>query len=507
MENYTTKFMKIFKGLDRVYGTYSLQRTKKVKRKGDKIVGKPATVHKKITAQAWKDHIDGHLGIGIIPIRDDSTCFFGAIDIDIYKDLDIKRIMKDIKKLDLPLIPCRTKSGGLHCFTFVSEPVSAVTMRDKLSTFAAILGFGGSEIFPKQTEILSDRGDIGQWINIPYFNYKKTDRYAFKDNLSAMSIEGFFKAVTAIQFTAKEFEAFTVHVLSDISDGPPCLQYLITKGFSPGTRNDGLFQIAIYLKKAHPDGWENLVDSYNEQYFDPPLSTTEVSTILKSLRKKDYNFSCEKPPIRAYCNMLLCRGRIHGVGQLCGMPLLTGLTKFDSKPPVWFVEVDGGGRLELTTEELQNQGRFQRKCMEGLNTMPPVVKINTWQGIVQGLLEGVTIIEAPLDASPRGMLFEFLERFCMSRAQARIKDELLLGKPWTSAGSHYFRIFDFMQYLERNRFKEFKINKICSMLKEIGGEHHFFRIKGKGLNTWRIPEFSTTDSEFKAPDFEEEDVF
>ena len=139
--------------------------------------------------------------------------------------------------------------------------------------------------------------------------------------------------------------------------------------------------------------------------------------------------------------------------------------------------------------------------------MPPVVKNTTWQGIIQGLLENVTVIEAPVDASPRGMLFEYLERFCMSRAQARTKDELLLGKPWTSAGSHYFRIFDFMQFLERNRFKEFKVHKVCSMLKEIGGEHEFFRIKGKGLNAWRVPEFSGQDTKFNTPDFDEGEVF
>lgn len=501
------EFMKRFKGLERAYGTYNLKRTKKITRQGEKIVGKPATVHHQVTNQLWLDHLEGRNGIGIVPIRDDSTCLFGAIDVDTYTGLNIKKVIADVKRQELPLIPCRSKSGGVHLFCFVKEPIPAIVMRDKLSSFAAILGFGNSEIFPKQTEILADRGDIGQWINMPYFNYKNTNRYAFNDDLSSMSASEFITAIDKVWFTEKEFIAFTVNVISDISDGPPCLQYLITKGFTAGSRNDGLFNVAVYLKKSSPDNWEGLLDDYNERYFQPSLSTAEVMNIVKSVRRRDYNFTCEKSPLKQHCNISLCRSRQFGIGGLTGMPQLTGLTKYDSRPPIWFLDVDGGGRLELSTEELQSQPRFQRKCMETLNQMPPAVKNTTWQGLIQTLLENVVIIEAPTDASPRGMLFEYLERFCTARSQARTKDEIILGKPWTEDNFHYFRIIDFIQYLERNRFKEFKVNKICSMLKESGGDHSFFRIKGKGVNVWQFPEFSRQNEPFNTPKFEEEDVF
>ena len=151
---------------------------------------------------------------------------------------------------DLPLVPCRSKSGGIHCFAFVKEAVPAALMKEKLGMFAALLGFGKSEIFPKQTEILAERGDIGQWINIPYFNYKETDRYAYDKKARKLSIEEFFKVIDKVWFSAADFNAFTVTLMSEITDGPPCLQTLITKGFSPGTRNDGLFNLAVYLKKV-----------------------------------------------------------------------------------------------------------------------------------------------------------------------------------------------------------------------------------------------------------------
>ena len=36
------------------------------------------------------------------------------------------------------------------------------------------------------------------------------------------------------------------------------------------------------------------------------------------------------------------------------------LTKQDSEPPIWFLDVEGG-RLELETDDLLNQNRFQTK--------------------------------------------------------------------------------------------------------------------------------------------------
>lgn len=498
--------MALFQGLERAYGTYSLRRTKKTP--GGKLEGIPKTVPEPVTRQLWDDHLSGREGIGIVPIRDDSTCLFGAIDVDIYTGIDVVKIISDIRSHDLPLVPCRTKSGGLHLYTFVNKPIPAELMREKLSNFSAFLGFGGSEIFPKQSEVIADRGDIGGWINMPYYDVEKTTRYAYRDDGEPAGVTEFLEMAKKFTLSPSEFKAFTVHVLSDISDGPPCLQYLITRGFSAGTRNDGLFNVAVYLKRAYPDDWETLLDDYNERFFDPSLSTAEVSGIIKSMKRKAYNFTCEKPPIKPYCNMTLCRSRPHGIGQLVGTPLLTCLTKYDSRPPVWFIDVDGGGRMELTTEELQSQTKFQKRCMEVLNQMPPTIKGTAWQGIIQGLLDAVTIIEAPIDASPRGMLLEYLERFCLSRAQARNRDELLLGKPWTDDGMHYFRIMDFIQFLERQRFKEFKVNKICSILKEIGGEHAFLKIKGKGLNVWKVPEFSKQVEPFDVPNYEgDEEVF
>jgi hypothetical protein len=491
------QFHNVFNGLDRAYGTYQVH----TKKANGKQVGDAVTLKKPVTPNLWHDHLTGKQGIGIIPINDDSNCNFGAIDIDVYTGLNIPNILKQVRQLKFPLIPCRSKSGGCHLFLFTKEEVPAELLVTKLKEMAAVLGYGNCETYPRQTKILVERGDMGQWINMPYFNGVKGLRYAIDEAGAPVSPEDFLKLVTQFRQSKEQLASIKVDMRPDLEDGPPCLQYLITQGFPEGTRNDGLFNLGVYLLKAFPDDWKDKIEDYNREYMDPPLRAVEIQGVIKSLEKKDYFYTCDKAPVVSYCNKALCMTRKFGIG-VTGMPVLSSLTKYDCNPPIWFVNVDNGGRLELMTDDLQNQLRFQKRCIESLNIMPPVIAKNHWQQLIQKLLDKVIIIEAPADASPSGQLLEYLEKFCSSRAQAQSKDELLLGKPLTENNHHYFRMSDFMAYLERNHFREFKVNKITSIIKDqLKAEHHFFLLKGKGVNCWSIPEFKRQTESHDVPDF------
>ena len=48
-------------------------------------------------------------------------------------------------------------------------------MRDKLQEWAGELGYANCEIFPKQIEIQADRGDTGNFLNLPY--HKANDSF------------------------------------------------------------------------------------------------------------------------------------------------------------------------------------------------------------------------------------------------------------------------------------------------------------------------------------------
>ena len=236
----------------------------------------------------------------------------------------------------------------------------------------------------------------------------------------------------------------------------------------------------------------------------PPLGAQEVLTIGKQLKRKDYFYRCNDQPIASHCNSPLCRTRKHGIGASGGTPLFSNLTKQDSDPPIWFLDVEGG-RLELETDDLLNQNRFQRKCMDALNKIPPKVKENVWRQIIQQLLDSLTIVEVPKESSTEGHFLELLETFCTERP-AREKDELLLHKPWTERGKTYFRLMDLMEYLHRNNFKEYPRNKLTAKLKQMEGSPHFFNIKGKGVNVWCIAEFVAQTESHDLPEFKDSPI-
>ena len=64
-------------------------------------------------------------------------------------------------------------------------------MRDKLNEISAVLGFGGSEVFPKQIELKS-KDDTGNFLNLPYFNCSNTTRYCLSRKWRSCYTRQFF---------------------------------------------------------------------------------------------------------------------------------------------------------------------------------------------------------------------------------------------------------------------------------------------------------------------------
>ncbi len=497
--NLSSQFMALFRGLERAYGTYEIDGS--TKHDGAKRGGKAVTLRRPISLGLWENHLAGKAGLGVIPIRDDSSCFFGAIDIDVYP-LDLVEIAGKIKDLNLPLLPCRSKSGGVHAYIFFSESVPASLLVPKLKDMAAALGYGGCETFPKQTQVLVDRGDIGNWINMPYFNAGAPDRYGIKLDGSAMTAEEFLSAAEALKQTEALLKKVKVRA-PDLQDGPPCLQHLIKQGFPAGTRNDGLAALCVYLRKSNPMGWKEEAFEYNEKYFVPPLELSEVRQIVESSGKKEYFYPCQKNPIKPHCDAGTCKKRRHGISQTTDLPNLGGLTKYNSNPPVWFVEVEGGGRMELSTDALQNQGLFQKRCMEVLHVMPPALGKGVWTETISKLLEKVHVIEAPLEATPAGQLMEHLENFFGMPSQAKTREDLITGKPWLDGGLFHFRLKNFKDYLKRQNFRELEDHKIASTLQERGGACHTTTIKGRFVRYWSFPAFPMQTEGLEAPEFKQ----
>ena len=138
--------------------------------------------------------------------------------------------------------------------------------------------------------------------------------------------------------------------------------------------------------------------------------------------------------------------------------------------------------------------------MDSLNTMPPSMNQAAWQALMQNLLDNVTIIDAPKEGSVKGQLEIHIENFCTVRPGSN-REDLLRGRPVCIDAIYYFRLQDLLDYLERKKFKEFPTNRITSYLQNtMGAKHHFFNMKGKGVNCWRIEGFAKQTESFETPD-------
>jgi len=488
------KFAGIFNGLECAYGTYKING----KNASGKAVGNAIVVKSPRTEQIWAGHLTGGgPAIGIIPINEDNMCVWGCIDIDQYP-LDHKEIIGKIRAMKLPMVVCRSKSGGAHCFLFTKDWVPAKDMQGVLEHIAATLGYGGSEIFPKQIKLFLERGDVGNFLNLPYYDAEEGMRYAVKDDGTSATLEEFFELYEKYALTPEALNALTVEppdVDIIVKDGPPCLQTLCHQKFSEGGRNNGLFNCGVYLRKAFPDSWESEILVYNAKYFNPPLPLSEVNAVAKQLHKKDYAYKCKDAPINSFCNAAVCKTRRFGIEAAVSGATIANLRKYDSTPPVWFMDVNGQP-LELDTDALMNQSAFQRACVEQLNFMPKSLRKDAWESKINTLLTEMSetdgsIVEVSQDASVTGQFYDFLEEFCTAMQKAENKDEILLRRPWTNEEEQrtYFRLKDFDSYLRKNRFFEFKSHKIAQRLRDINGESVSIKINGKAVRCWSIPAY------------------
>ena len=466
-------FRKIFEGNNSAYGQLIL--TGETTEKG-KAIGKAFIKREAIPDQLWQDHLDGKdPALGVIPINEQNMCRWGCIDVDEY-NLDHKKLAASIKSHKFPLVMFRSKSGGAHLFLFTTEFIAASLMQAKLKMMSEALGFGGSEIFPKQTEILVERGDTGNFLNLPYHGGIRGLRYAFDNEGNAASLEAFYTIYEEWVQTPEQIQEIIVTKAAEVSneafkDGPPCLNKLADEGFGEGSRNNALFNVAVFHKQANPDTWEDKVMEDNTKWMNPPLGFQEVKALLASIGKRGYDkYRCKDQPICGVCNAAKCRTKKFGVGfEEEQMPELDTLMKMNSAPPQWFLNV-AGKRIELKTEQLHNPNLFAIAVLDQANVVSPIPKAKDWREVyLKPLMNNLQETEPLESLNPRFQIENLLYDYTVHRAKARTKDDILNKTAWTDEGFSYFRMEDFYAFAKRNNWEldKTKTYNLITQLKDI----------------------------------------
>ena len=493
--NLAERFMQRFLGLMRAHGCYQVV-DKKSKR--GKIGGQAKTLKEPVTAAVWSDHLSGKTGLGIVPINDEGNSWFGAIDVDVY-DLNLNNLESRIRKAEIPLTVCRTKSGGAHLYLFLKEAASASLVRDKLMEWSVFLGYPHVEIYPKQSEIAGE-DDVGSWINMPYFGGERTTRYAVVEGRN-LSPPEFLDYADGAATTAEVIKKLKVKEDENLANGPPCLQYLAISGFPEGTRNMALYNLSIFCKMKYGDAWEEKAREFNKVYLIPPLSHKEVETIIKSIGKKTYFYKCKEPPIMGSCNRSICTKREYGLKKSGNDPGVTldGMTKITTWPPMWVMNVDGRRIKMESSEDFLSQTRFTKVCVDSYNIVPNRISEPVWRSIIRDLLDKADEIEAPEDAGQRGEFMAMVEKFCTERPPAKNPEEMLTSRPYGRDDRIYFRAMDMLEWMRKKKFN-ITAREAWDILQDKGAKTESFKIKGKFFRAWSMPPFTTQTEPFEVPD-------
>ena len=443
------KFKEIFQGLNRAHG---VTKVSEVNSNGNKIKGKSFIIRENIKDDHWLNHLQGKESLGVIPINDDNKCKWGCIDIDSYAGFDHKKLINKIKLLKLPLVVFRSKSGGAHVFLFTTDFIDASIMQDKLNEIRSVLGYGGSEVFPKQRELKS-KDDTGNFLNLPYFNGDNTTRYAFKDDGGGATLEDFFE----LQERYKQEDINKIKIKrpeTPYSDGPPCIELMAQNKIGEGGRNNALFHYGVYAKSKWSENWKSKIILFNESAMEYPLSDTEVNIITKQHEKKDWGYKCNDQPMCSLCDKKLCKTRKFGIGQEIIFPNLTDLQVVNLEEPYYYLNVDGDRLYLDSARHLTNQTLFQEECVKQLRLNPPTLKTNEWKQKTNVLLGNAEITEPAEGTGTRDILKNYLEDYCLNRVRKDDYEDLKNGGTYTKDGFHYF-VFDnfFHQYLTRRHWR------------------------------------------------------
>ena len=498
------KFINIFKGLERAHGCTNIA---PITENGVKVKGQSFVRRQPVTPQLWQDHLEGKQSLGIIPIRDDNKCIWGCVDIDSYAGFDHKKLIDKIKEAKLPLVVCRSKSGGAHVFLFTEEPVEAELMRDKLTEIKTVLGYGGSEVFPKQIKLKS-QDDTGNFLNLPYFNCTKTTRYAFLENGEAASIDGFFGLYERNKQTPQQLHKIKIErPISEYSDGPPCIELMaINKIPENSGRNNAMFHFGVYAKKKWPAEWKTKLTMFNADATTVPLTENELDIVKRQHEKKDWGYKCNDVPMCNLCDKKLCRSRKYGIGEEIVFPALTDLQKIKLEKPYYYLNVDGE-RLHLENVKfLKQQSLFQEAVMEQLDFMPPTIKPKDWINIINPLMKNHEPVEPPEGVATQDQLQNHLETFCLDRhIGADIKD-LKRGGVLTKDGHHHF-IFDrfYNDFLIRRRW-DVPYSRTAQMLKETCNCDDK-RIGKERISVFVVEQFDKKIDDYNQKELKPKDIF
>ena len=470
------EFIKNFTGLERNYGFCNISNgyedpdTGKIKFKNGDYgwSGKP------ITELDYKQHLDGTKSIGIQPCNDNDLARFGAIDIDpkIYKDLDVKYYLDIIQEKELPLIPIKSKSGGLHLYLFTKELVRAKIIKDFLEDVLFLFKLPiNTEIFPKQTKLGSDTNGNkvnGNFINLPYFG--KKERVAIDPSGKEIPFDLFLQCVELNKVDSKQIKELSNNLIQkalnggaeEFKDGPPCLEILSKNKMKDG-RDRFLYNYMVFSKKKYSDDWKNKVLQAGRNYFEFNQTWTDdhIKMKIKNWEKQEKGHTCSDELLSPVCVKSECVKRKFGIisDKKIDWPLMTNLIKVDFKPdPEYYLTVENkkGDSVSVHAKDvnkLKDQKELRGLIMAQADIFPPPIKAMDFHAMINALLDTQDTVQPAPGTRPMEILKKLIKEH-INGPQATTHNSFLSGNVLKDETYAYFVYDDFYNFLKENEWKK-----------------------------------------------------
>lgn len=454
------KLMTLFRGSSRAHGVYTEQLDKDPLKK--KVKGKAMTVSMAPTLKKWIQHVTGECGLGIIPINEENKCWWGVLDID--GEVDHVKIQQRIQALELPLVVCYSKSKSAHCFLFLEHQVPAESIRSILEEMASKLGVAGCEIFPKQNTLNVEKGDLGNWLNMPYFNNNRRGVLLVNDELHEQDLPEFLEYAYSKRLSQEDWDKLIGKIQKHIEDlesvlegAPPCIQYILkTQGICEGNRNKLMYNIAVYCKKRYPEEeFEDRVKEIHDKYAQNPLSIRELNTIMDSVKGKEYRYQCKDGMLKQFCNSSICVERDNGIDFSTEIKSIKNATRILTNPIIYAVEVEleseRPSKVYVSTDQLFKQDLFRKACSEQLHKTFCPVSTKQWNTMSTSIINNAINQDPPYDMMEEYQLYVALVDYVTNRAQDNpsILDTEEGVYRNTLAGKIYFKLSGLRNFLVR----------------------------------------------------------
>lgn len=479
-----------------------------------------------INREAWDVHLKGAMGCGVIPIQDDDTCQWAAIDFDDHgsdEDMPIHEFDTLAREKGLPLVMCRSKSGGIHAYLFMEKPQPCGKIQAILGRWAEYLGHPKAEIFPKQARLVAKPGEprpVGNYVNMPYMSNGKTMRYAVHEG-KKLSLEQFLDLAEKKRVSDAGLRTQTA---TEHPDAPPCIQKIMTNGVAQGQRNETLYNLVVYFKKFDPEGYEKRSLDANSSTFSKPLPRAEFLRTLNSASRPECGYRCNEEPLRTLCERESCLKRKFGItpadadrlATVEALPTFANLTKYLSEPVRWELSIDGIRVTNVSTEFLLDWRALRILIADRLTKIVPMIKSTEWERILIPLMKEARIVDAPDDASVAGVIRDRLREFAAKTDLTNRGEDIEDRKAWLRGlpavqkyeGERcvFFRGQDFVNYLKRTKSEELKGINLWFAVKDIGVQHTKLRAGDHNINVWYLPVKQVLESQMRpqGPKYESE---